>query len=123
MRRGQREQVSTGAYAEAVSCSGTRRRWNLGRATNSPRQTIGGNWREATLSDMGSLFHCRCPLRTGHASARDCSKPHCENRIKPSVPENSEATRSAGKVELSDGLASAHEHRCGTYMVAPCNSR
>src|SRR5437016_13009162 len=75
------------------------------------------------MSDMGSLFHCRRPLRTGHASARDCSKPHCEIRIKPSVPENSEATRSAGKVQLSDGLASAHEHRCGTYMVAPCNSR
>src|ERR1700728_3292565 len=75
------------------------------------------------MSDMGSLFHCRRPLRTEHAITRDGTKPHREVRIEQSVPENSEATRSAGKVQLSDGLASAHEHRCGSYMAAACDSR
>src|SRR3982074_2923305 len=75
------------------------------------------------MSDMGSLFHCRCPLRTRHAITRDRPKPRRKVRIEQSVPENSEATRSAGKIQLSDGLASAHEHRCGSHMAAACDSR
>src|SRR5712692_8942576 len=75
------------------------------------------------MPDMGSLFHCRCPLRTAHAITRDRPKPRREVRSEQSGPENSEATRSAGKIQLSDGLASAHEYRCGAYMAAACDSR
>ena len=35
------------------------------------RQTIGGIWREAPMSDLAALFHRCCPLRSGHAVTRD----------------------------------------------------
>jgi hypothetical protein len=44
-------------------------------------------------------------------------------RSEQSAIENAEAARSAGKIQVSDGLASAHEHRCGAYMAAACNRR
>src|ERR1700679_3007128 len=75
------------------------------------------------MSGRCTLFHCGCPLRTGHAITRDRPKPRRELRIEQSIPENSEATRSTGKVQLSDGAAPPHEHRCGANMAAACDSR
>ena len=51
------------------------------------------------MSDMGALFHCRRPLSTGHAIARDGTKTHREVQIEQSGLENSEAARSAGRVK------------------------
>src|SRR5580700_10675631 len=74
------------------------------------------------MSDMGSLFYCRCPLRTGHAITRDRPKSPRGVRIEESGSKDTQTTRSAGKIQLPDGLASAHEHRCGAYMAAECDS-
>jgi hypothetical protein len=88
-----------------------------------PDKRLAGIRREATMPDLGSLFHCRRPLRTGHAFTRDGPKPHRTSRIEQSRVHNTQAARGPGKVQLPNGLASAHEHRCGPLMVAPRDPR
>ena len=67
---------------------------------------------------MGSLFHCRHSVRSRHAISRDGSKPPRGVRIEKSGTTDTQAARSAGKVQLSDGLAPTHEYRCRPSMAA-----
>jgi DNA-binding transcriptional LysR family regulator len=78
---------------------------------------------ETPLPDVGSLFHCRHSVRSRHAIARDRSKPPRGVRIENFGAKDTQATRSPGKIQLSDGLASAYEYRCRPSVASSRDTR